>query len=87
MAKLNSDLMNSIPVGVAANDAMALVDRMQDMTPERQMIALTTVYRLMTERFGVSPHDVHTISDNIMHHADGRRIEFKAVADYMAGEL
>lgn len=87
MRKLNRDLMNSIPPVTAARDAMSIVDLMQDMTAERQIIALTSVYRLMVERFGVSPHDIHTVSDNIMNHADGRRAEFKAVAAYMEGEL
>lgn len=85
--KLNRDLMNNIAVGDAARDAMTVLDALQKMTPERQIIALTAVYRLMTERFGIEPQDIHTTADNIMNHAQGRRREFEAVADYMEGEL
>lgn len=87
MAKLNRDLMNTMPVKAAALASMTVIDALQDYTPEMQLVALTATYKLMTERYDVSPHDVFTVADNVMHHADGRRVEFKAIADYLEGEL
>lgn len=87
MASLNRDLMNSVGVKTAATATMRVIDRLQDLPPHVQLVALTAAYKLMVERFNVSPHDVFTVADNVMNHADGRRDEFKAVADYMEGEL
>lgn len=87
MASLNRDLMNHLSTQAVARDSIAILDRLQDMPSERQIVALASVYRLMTERFDISPHDLHTIADNIMNHAQGRRVEFEAVAAYMEGEL
>ena len=77
MPQLNRDLMNHLSTQAVARDSIAILDRLQDMPSER----------LMTERFDISPHDLHTIADNIMNHAQGRRVEFEAVAAYMEGEL
>lgn len=87
MADLNRDLMNNVPVKTAATSTMAVINALQDMHPHVQMIALTAAYKLMVERFNISPHDVFTVADNVMNHADGRRDEFAAVADYLKGEL
>ena len=87
MQKLNRDLMNQIPTRVAATSTMAVIDRLQDMPVEVQLIALTAAYKLMVERFGIDGHDVFAVADNIMHHADGRRVEFVAIADYLRNEL
>lgn len=85
--KLNRDLMNMLPTKITANATMAVIDRLQDFPAELQIVALTAAYKLMVERFGVSPHDVFTVADNIMNHADGRRTEFLAIADYLENEL
>lgn len=85
--KLNRDHLNHVPVGVAANDAMALIDRVQDWPPERQMLAITSTFKLLAERFGVTGGDIFTVADNVMNHADGRRSEFLAIQDYLEGEL
>lgn len=87
MPPLNRDRLNHIPTTVAANDAIAVLDRLQNFPPERQIVALATVYRMMAEHFGVSPQDIHTVSDNIVNTATGRRSEFEAVRAYMEGEL
>ena len=87
MAKLNRDLLNSVPVETAANATVAVIDRLQDFSPELQMLALTTSYKLMLERFNFPPQDILTVADNVMNHADGRRVEFEAVQSYMEGEL
>lgn len=85
--KLNRDLLNSVPVREAAVTTMAIIDAIQDSPAEHQLIAITAAYKLMTERFNISPHDTMAVADNVMHHADGRRVEFLAVADYLEGEI
>ena len=87
MPALNRDLMNQIGVKTAATSTMAVIDRLQDMPAHVQLVALTAAYKLMTERFNISPHDVFAVADNVMHHADGRRVEFAAIADYLREEL
>jgi glucose-6-phosphate isomerase len=87
MQTLNRDLLNTIPTREAAVASMTVIDALQDYPAEHQLVALTAAYKLMTERFNISPQDVFTVADNVMHHADGRRAEFAAIADYLAGEL
>lgn len=87
MLDLNRDTLNHIPVNVAAVDAMAVIDRIQDWPRERQMLAVTSVFKLLAERFGVNSGDIFTVADNVMNHADGKRVEFDAIAAYLRSEL
>lgn len=87
MADLNRDLLNTVPTREAAVASMTVIDALQDFPVEHQLVALTATYKLMTERFNINPQDVFTVADNVMHHADGRRTEFKAISDYLEGEL
>lgn len=87
MARYNRDLLNSVGVRTAAVTTTAILDAIQDQSPEAQMVAVTAAYKLMIERFDIPPQDLMTVTDNVMNHADGRRVEFLAVKDYMAGEL
>ncbi len=76
-----------IPVREAAAATMSIIDRAQDLTPEAQIIAITASFKLLTERFCVNPQDAFTIADNVMNHADGRRVEFDAVRAYLENEV
>lgn len=84
---LNRDTLNHLSVRDAATGAMTVIDAIQDMTPERQTIAIVSVFKLLVEKHKLSPQDVFTAADNIMNHADGRRVEFAAVRAYLENEL
>jgi hypothetical protein len=84
---LNRDTLNHLSVRDAATGTMAVIDAIQDMTPERQTIAIAAAFKLLMEKHKLSPQDAFTVADNIMNHADGRRVEFDAVRAYLEHEL
>lgn len=84
---LNKDLMNQASVKESAGSTMRVIDALQDLPPHMQIIALVATFKLMIERYGVNAQDAFTVADNIMNHAQGRRVEFDAVRDYLANEV
>ena len=76
-----------LPVRDAAGATMAIIDRAQDLSPEAQIVAITASFKLLIERFGITAQDAFAIADNIMNHADGRRVEFDAVRAYLENEV
>jgi hypothetical protein len=84
---LNRDDMNCVGVREAATSTMAIIDRIQDMPSHVQVVAITAAFKLLMERYDMPPQDAFTVADNVMNHADGRRVEFAAVRAYMENEL
>jgi hypothetical protein len=84
---LNRDDMNSVGVRDAATSTMAIIDRIQDMPAPVQIVAITAAFKLLVERYNIPPQDVFTVADNVMNHADGRRVEFDAVRMYLENEF
>lgn len=84
---LNRDLMNMVPVKEAATSTLAIIDRVQTLPPHLQVIAIVAAFKLLIERYGVDPQDAFTVTDNVMNHAQGRRVEFDAVRAYLANEV
>lgn len=85
--QLNKDLMNLAGVRESATSTMRVIDALQDLPPHLQLIAIVATFKLMIERFNVDAQDAFTVTDNIMNHADGRRVEFDAVRAYLANEV
>ena len=85
--KINRDLMNMAPVVASANASMAVIDAVQHMEPHMRVIAITTAFKLLSERFDITPQDAFAVTDNIMNHAEGKRHEFAAIRDYLRNEL
>lgn len=83
---LNRDAFSMLPVRDGARAAMAVIDRLQDLTPEEQLAGLASAFLLAAEHYEVPAQDVFTWVNNIMHHAEGHRAEFDAVRAYMQGE-
>jgi predicted double-glycine peptidase len=83
----NRDLMNHASIKESAASTMRVIDAAQDLPPHLQLIGITATFKLMIERFGVSPADAFTVADNIMNHAQGRREEFNAVRAYLENEV
>lgn len=84
---MNLDKLTNIPTRQAANATMSIIDCVQRLQPEERPVALAASFLLLAERLDVPAQDLFTYSTNIMNHADGRRPEFKAVADYLENEL
>ena len=85
--KLDRDLMNMAPVGASANVTMGVIDHVQSLPPHLQVIAITAAFKLLIERFELPAQDAFALVDNIMNHAEGRRVEFDAVRMYLAHEV
>ena len=84
---LNRDLMNMADVRASATSSMRVIDAIQDLPPELQVIAIVSTFRLLSEHYKINIADALAVSDNIMNHAQGRRVEFEAIRDYLEGEL
>ncbi|MGH0000080.1 hypothetical protein ACQU0X_08365 [Pseudovibrio ascidiaceicola] len=85
--KIHPDDLNLIPAKAAATSTMAVIDAVQDYPPAVQIIAVVAAFKLMIERFNMNAQDAFTVADNIMNHAQGRRVEFEAVQAYLENEL
>lgn len=83
---MNRDKLNNVPLRRAANAAMAIIDRAQNIEEGAREAGIAAAFLLLCEHWGTSPQDVFAATTNIMNHADGRRPEFKAVAQYLAEE-
>lgn len=83
---LNPDALNNADVGLTANAAMAVIDRLQDFTPEVQMLAMTASFVLLAQRHKQRPSDLFVTADNVINGAEGKRPEFAAVAHYLENE-
>jgi len=84
---MNKDQLNSLNVRKAANAAMTVIDAIQDMHPAEQLAGITATFLLLADHQGYTAQDMFSITANIMNHADGRRPEFAAAAQYMKEEL
>lgn len=84
---LNRDEMNLVPVKEAATSTMRVIDAIQLLPPHLQVIGVVAAFKMLTERFKVDAQDAFTVADNVMNHAQGRRVEFDAVRMYLEKEV
>lgn len=85
---LNRDAMNSASARPVANTAMAVIDRIQDRPAEHQLLGLAWCFRLVVERYGMTPQDVMTAASNLAASNEGEaRPEFRGLRDYVEIEL
>lgn len=87
MRSFNRDLFGCASPREVGKASMAVVDELQAFPPEVQMAGACATFILLAEAAGVPVADAFTTVKNIMNHADGKRPEFKAVADYIKHEL
>lgn len=85
--RFDRDLMVNAGVRDVARATMALIDVNQKLPPHVQLLAQAANFLLLAEHYDIPVQDVFAIITNIMNHAEGRRPEFLAVADYMENEL
>ena len=78
---------NNVDVHQAANATMQLIDGIQSVPSHLQVFAVTAAFQLLTERFDIHAQSAFSVAHNVMKHADGRRLEFKAIEMYLENEL
>ena len=85
--KLDRLAITNMPVRQASVASMKIIDAIQSLRPHEQVAGMAATFLLLAEHLGMTPQDIFAITTNIMNHAEGRRPEFAAVAQYMAEEL
>lgn len=83
---MNPDKLSMLPVRSASTASMSVLGAIQDMPPEEATVGVTSAFFLIAERWGLDPRDLLGLTTNIMNHADGRRPEFAAVAEFLRNE-
>jgi len=84
---MNRDKLTSINVRKAANASMVVIDALQKLPPEEQVAGMASAFLLLADHINLTPQEMFSVTTSIMNHADGRRPEFAAVAQYMEMEL
>lgn len=84
---MNRDKLTNANPREVANAAMTVIDRLQTLQAEVQIAGTAATFVLLCEHLGITPSDVFAITTNVMNHAEGRRPEFAAVAQYLENEL
>lgn len=81
------DAFSSAPVSQAARASMAVINAVQQLDPAVQVHGMAAAFLLLAERFKLEPQDLFAKTTNLMNYAEGRRPEFTAVSEYLAGEI
>lgn len=84
---MNLDRFNNMNVRKAAQASMHIINAIQQMPPEEQVAGMASTFLLLADHNRMTPQEMFAVVANIMNHADGRRPEFAAVAQYMENEL
>lgn len=84
---MDLDKVTNAPVVGVAEAAMTVIDRLQHFPPEQQVMGAIAAAQILLDHYRLRLPDVGPAVTNIMNHAAGRRPEFAAIADYVAGEL
>lgn len=79
--------MGMADIKEVSNTTMSIIDAIQDYPTRAQVPAVCAAFVLMLEAADVDAFDALAMSKNIINAADGKRPEFKAIADYIDNEL
>lgn len=86
MKRFDGDRYGNVDSRQAARAAMTVADAIQDLPAEEQVAGLACAFKLCAERYGLNVPDTLTVSGNIINTVDGKRPEFRALAEYMEKE-
>lgn len=73
-----------------AQKAVKVFDRVQDETPEIQLLTLAAAFILLAESAGIPTQDVYTAILNLMYdplHNTGRKHQFAALKQYLKEDV
>lgn len=85
------DALINCPGNLAGSAAMAVIDALQhhaESDKGAQSVGLCAAFLLLTERLGLEPQDVFTVTKNLLAQAVGPRAkDFEAVRLYLQNEV
>lgn len=84
---MNTDRMNNANPHTVASAAMAVVDRLQNFPPADQIMGAAALFLILAEHRGIPAQDIFTATKNLINGVDGKRPEFRALAEYVKHEL
>lgn len=87
MPRLNRDIMNMAGPRDVAMASMTVLDRLQDFRPEIQIMGAAAVFLELAEFLGIPAQEAFTATKNLINGDEGKRPEFRAISDYLNGEL
>lgn len=87
MHKFNRDVMNSAQPSAVSTVALSVLNVLQDSRPEVQVMGAAAVFLFLAEHLQVPAQDVFSATKNLINDQDGKRVEFRAVEEYLKGEL
>ncbi|MGN6548398.1 MAG: hypothetical protein ACTHJ3_00675 [Pararhizobium sp.] len=87
MPRLNRDVMNTASPRLVAMASMQTLNGLQDFRPEVQIMGAAAVFLQLADHLGIPAQEAFTATKNLINGDDGKRVEFRAIDDYMKGEL
>lgn len=66
MAKLNRDRLFMITREKAATAAFALLDRIQDLSPEEQVAGMSVLFFAVCQRNGITGAEAHDLGEKLL---------------------
>ena len=85
--KIDRDSFNSVPIRNVTAASMTVLDRLQNFTPEVQVLASAAVFLTLCENLGTPAQEAFTTVKNVINGAEGKRSEFLALDAYVKGEI
>lgn len=79
--------MNNADPRTVAQAAMTAVDRLQSFPAAEQIMGAAALFLILAEHRGIPAQDIFTATKNLINGTDGKRPEFRALAQYVKHEL
>lgn len=85
---MNRDMMNNADPQGVGRAAMWMLDKIQGIEGSHTQVAsIGVLFLLLCDRFSVTPQDVFTTVNNMMHTTQGDLPVFRGIKMYMENEL
>jgi hypothetical protein len=88
---MNLDKLNNLPLAETAQSTFAVFNELQlpqHDSNEQRLAAMACATFLAARRFGVNPHKLWELANNLIHGADGKQVpEFAGAARYLKEEF
>ena len=87
MSQFNRDGFINANLREVSRASFAVIDALQAYSPGAKVAAMSAVFKLYADSIGLSVPEAMEIVNNIMHHGEGKRPEFRAIAAYLQHEM
>jgi len=85
--KFNRDWLANANLREVSRASFAILDALQAYSPGAKAAALAAVFQLFMTSAGIRPAEALEIVNNVMHEGEGKRPEFRAIANYFQHEM